>query len=77
MAVDRPLCLIFTARKRSLRQGNIFAPVCHSVHGGVWSRGVPGQGGAWSRGVPGGDPHLGWLLLWVVRILLECILVKM
>ena len=26
--------LIFTARKRSLGQGNIFTPVCHSVHGG-------------------------------------------
>ena len=26
---------IFTARKRSLGQGNIFTPVCHSVHGGV------------------------------------------
>ena len=25
---------IFTARKRSLRQGNIFAGVCHSVQGG-------------------------------------------
>ena len=25
---------IFTACKRSLGQGNIFAPVCHSVHGG-------------------------------------------
>ena len=25
---------IFTARKRSLGQGNIFAPVCHSVHRG-------------------------------------------
>ena len=23
---------VFTARKRSLGQGNIFAPVCHSVH---------------------------------------------
>ena len=23
---------IFTARKRSLRQGNVFTPVCHSVH---------------------------------------------
>ena len=30
---------IFTARKRSLGQGNIFAPSCHSVRGG----GVPGQ----------------------------------
>ena len=25
---------IFTARKRSLGQGNIFTPVCHSVHTG-------------------------------------------
>ena len=25
---------IITARKRSLGQGNIFTPVCHSVHGG-------------------------------------------
>ena len=24
----------FTARKRSLGQGNVFKPVCHSVHGG-------------------------------------------
>ena len=52
-----------TARKRSLGQGNMFTPVCHSVHG----RGVPGPvgclvpggclvwGGAWSGGVPGGD----------------------
>ena len=30
---------MITARIRSLGQGNIFAPVCHSVHGG----GVPGQ----------------------------------
>ena len=58
---------IFTARKRSLGQGNIFTPVCHSVHreagclvlgachvrGGAWS-----GGGACSQGgVPGGDPH--------------------
>ena len=25
---------IFTARKQSLRQGNVFTPVCDSVHGG-------------------------------------------
>ena len=31
---------IFTARKRSLGQGNMFTPVCHSVY-----RGVPGPGG--------------------------------
>ena len=55
----RKLSLMFTARKRSLGQGNIFTPVCHSVHG----RGVVSQhalqvvsqhalqwGGAWSRG---------------------------
>ena len=38
--------VIFTARKRSLGQGNIFTPVCHSVHRG----GVPGQ-------VPPGQVH--------------------
>ena len=28
---------MFTARKRSLGQGNVFTPVCHSVHrGGVY-----------------------------------------
>ena len=26
--------LIFTARQRSLGQGNVYTPVCHSVHGG-------------------------------------------
>ena len=44
-------------------------------------RGVPSPGGVWSQGclvlgdgvVPGGDPRR--LLLWAVRILLECILV--
>ena len=47
---------IFTARKRSLGQGNIFTPVCHSVHGlwgGVVARGacVVAGGCAW---LPGG-----------------------
>ena len=32
-------CMLVTTRKRSLGQGNIFTPVCHSVHKG----GVPGQ----------------------------------
>ena len=27
---------VITARKRSLGQGNIFTPVCHSVHGGEY-----------------------------------------
>ena len=66
------VCRIFTARKRSLGQGNMFTPVCHSVHrGGCLLRGggVPalrgtgyacsGGGGACSRGVPGGDPPDG------------------
>ena len=46
----RSLQIIFTARKRSLGQGNIFTPVCHSVHGGrAWLlggvRGCMGGGG--------------------------------
>ena len=35
---------LFTVRKRSLGQGNIFAPVCHSVHrGGAWAGTPPGK----------------------------------
>ena len=37
---------IFTARKRSLGQGNIFTPVCHSIHRGGM-RGCSGGGHAW------------------------------
>ena len=40
---------IVTARKRSLGQGNIFTPVCHSVH-----RGVPGQVPPWDQVHPPG-----------------------
>ena len=53
------LCLLsnkpqfITARKRSLGQSNIFSPVCHSVHRGVYSRGVPGGSGLGGL-VPGG-----------------------
>ena len=32
---DVHLIAIFTARKRSLGQGNVFTPVCHSAHGGT------------------------------------------
>ena len=80
--------LIITARKRSLGQGNMFTPVCLSVHGGrVWSRrgclvrGSGSGGVAWSGGLcgsggmPDGDSLPGRLLLRTVRILLECILV--
>ena len=66
--------MLITALKRSLGQGNIFTPVCHSVHGG----GVRGSEGvcvvaggcAWLRGgvhgcqgacmVAGGGGH-AWL----------------
>ena len=34
---------IFTVRKRSLGQGNIFAPVCHSVHTGEYLGRYPNQ----------------------------------
>ena len=55
-------CIIFTARKRSLGQGNIFTPVCHSVHRGacVVARGVCGCRG----GMCGGGACMvagGWL----------------
>ena len=46
---------IITARKRSLGQGNIFTPVCHSVHrGGV--HGLGGMHGCWGghAWLPGG-----------------------
>ena len=76
--------LIFTARIRSLGQGNIFTPVCHSVHRGVWSGPGGCLGGTCSRGMPSPEggcllPGGAWwrppgkLLLQAVRILLECI----
>ena len=45
------LCIV-TTRKRSLGQGNIFAPVCHSVHRGR----VPGQVHP-TAGTPPGQVH--------------------
>ena len=60
-------CNLATARKRSLGQGNIFAPVCHSVHRGVpGPRGLLrggclllGEVGLLRGGVPGGDHCCG------------------
>ena len=56
-------CNLVTARKQSLGQANIFAPVCHSVQKGgcTWSWEVSGPRGVWPwgsapRDVPGGDP---------------------
>ena len=43
----------FTARKRSLGQGNVFTPVCHSVHGGRAGSASRGEGSLHSGG-------LGW-----------------
>ena len=58
-------CFIFTAHKRSLGQGNIFTPVCHSVNRrDVCSRG--GGVGCLLRGgclVPGGCLVLGWCMV--------------
>ena len=52
--------LLITARKRSLGQGNIFALVCHSVHGGgAWSRGSAPVGCLVPRGVCSGGVVLG------------------
>ena len=51
-----------------LLPGGCLHPGGGSAPGGPWS-----QGGVCSQGGPGGDPR-GWLLLRVVRILLECIL---
>ena len=113
---------MFTSRKRSLGQGNIFTSVCQEfcsqgeggaipactaggipaclaaglqggaipacIAGGIpaclaagfWGVPTPGGvcswGGLLPRGVSGGGP-LGQLLLWAVRILLECILVSL
>ena len=44
---------IITARKRSLGQGNVFTPVCHSVHGG-WGGGVSVPGRITGRMIGGG-----------------------
>ena len=56
---------IITARKRSFGQGNIFTPLCHSVHGGGGR--VPGPGGCLVRGgclVQGGAWSGGCLVPW-------------
>ena len=45
-STNRPKVDIVTARKRSLGQGNIFTPVCHSVHRGGM-RGCFWGGCAW------------------------------
>ena len=49
---------IFAAHKRSLGQGNIFAPVCHSVHRG--EVGVPGHVHPPQAGTPPGRHTHPW-----------------
>ena len=51
---------IVTARKRSLEQGNIFTPVCHSVHRG---RGLLPGGGLVQGGLVRGGSGPGGLCL--------------
>ena len=74
---------LVTARKRSLGQGNVLTPVCHSVHkGGFASGGICIQGGLhpgdlYPRGL--GRPPPQQILRdtvnkRAVHILLECIL---
>ena len=71
-----------TARKQSLGQGNVFTPVCHSVHRGgafkgrgclhpgVSAWGVSESGEGWA------DPPPEHCNKWAMCILLECILVS-
>ena len=67
------LTSIVIARKRSLRQGNVFTHVCDSVHKeGVSVQGVSVQGGSLCKG---GLCH-ETAEERAVRILLECILVR-
>ena len=55
------LYLFITARKRSLGQGNIFAPVCHSVHGvgSTWAGTPRDQVHPPRPGTPPGAVHAG------------------
>ena len=80
------LCHLFTARKRSLGQGNVFTPVCQSFcsQGGLHPAGsASGVVGLHSESATRGwaDPpshQILWDMVneWAVRILLECTLVE-
>ena len=66
----RPISFILTVRKRSLGQGDVLTPVCHSVHGGLH------RGRGLGRHLPA--PHQiarDTVNEQAVCILLECILV--
>ena len=55
---SRPNSGIFTARKRSSGKGNVFAPVCHSVHRGGSLYDVTSCLAAWSEVPSGGSLSL-------------------
>ena len=66
--------MVITARKRSLGQGNVFTPVCHSVH--RWSASRGGRSAEEVRQIL--PPHQilrDTVNKWAVRIPLKCILV--
>ena len=77
--------LLITARKRSLGQGNVFTPVCHSVHkerGSLFQyesqvtwlgRSFCPEDSLCPRGSLSGRPPYGQQ--WSLRVLLVCILV--
>ena len=83
-------CLIYLPSAKEVAEGNVFTPICHSVHRGacvvgvgacmVVGWGMCGRGHAWQGGTcVAGGRHAWqerWQLLWTVRILLECILVE-
>ena len=50
---SRPNSGIFTARKRRSGKGNVFAPVCHSVHRGGSLYDVTSYLAAWSKFLQG------------------------
>ena len=56
------MCIIFTAHKRSFGQGNIFTPVCHSVHRGAWMVAPRGACVVAPQGVHGCSRGCAWLL---------------
>ena len=70
--IRKTLQILVTSRKRSLGQGNIFTPVCHSVHRGGGVGTPPGPGTPPSEQCMLGDTGNKR----AVRILLECILVS-
>ena len=51
---------LITPRKRSLGQGNIFTPVCHSVHRGCVCVSQHAPGSHYIRSCTGADTQLVW-----------------